>query len=71
MSYVSDESDVADRLNRHGEGSGDFQIIIGRTRIEYGDAKETKNREDHQYSLESARVFFEGLAFPFGTNTLL
>ena len=32
----------------------EFRLILGRTRIEYDDNKETSNRRKHGYSLESA-----------------
>lgn len=42
----------------------EFRLILGRTRIEYDDNKETSNRRKHGYSLESAVHCFEKLLLP-------
>ena len=47
-----------------GIESYDFRLVFGRTKIEYDEAKENKNRKKHLYSLESAVHFFERLMLP-------
>ena len=42
----------------------DFRVIIGRTKIEYGEEKEEINRREKKYSLESATDLLCGLALP-------
>lgn len=44
--------------------SYEFRLVIGRTRIEYDETKEIKNRKNHGYSLQSAVHYFEKLLQP-------
>ena len=46
--------------------STDFRLIIGRSRIDYDFDKEEENRKKHEYSLESAVHFLEGMLLPLG-----
>ena len=42
----------------------EFRLIIGRTKIEYDEEKEEKNRRNHGYSLESAVYVLENILLP-------
>ena len=42
----------------------EFRLIIGRTKIEYDEEKEEKNRRNHGYSLESAVYVLENSFCP-------
>jgi uncharacterized DUF497 family protein len=44
----------------------EFRLVIGHTKIEYGDKKECSNRKDHKYSLESAVLILRRLLVPSG-----
>lgn len=67
MSDPDDEIDVTELLRRPGVAGDDFRIV-GSTHVVYEPEKETRNRKDHGYSLESTRVFLEQFAFPFAGN---
>jgi uncharacterized DUF497 family protein len=44
--------------------SEDFRVIIGSSQIDYDKIKETYNRREHKYSLESAVDFLQHLILP-------
>ena len=45
----------------------EFRLVIGRSKIDYGQEKEAANRIKHKYSLESARQLFERMLLPTGS----
>ncbi len=49
----------------------DFRIIIGRSRIDYDESKETINRKKHGYSLESAVDLLISRLLPFPTRLFI
>ena len=45
----------------------EFRLVFGRSKIDYDPNKESANRKNHGYSLESARQLFERMLLPTGS----
>lgn len=46
----------------------EFRLVFGRSKIEFDPNKEQKNRDKHNYSLESAVWLLEQILLPIGNN---